>query len=189
MSYYVFVDNSNVWIEGKYASSVKNGWALDTIMAHENKICDNSWKIDFGRLLDFASDGDSKKIKKAFIFGSKPTDKDSLWQSMEYAGFKVIPIPRNASNKEKKVDTGIGALIDKTLYKETKPGDVLILVLGDADYVPYIKNIHDEKCKAKVVFWDNVSTELAKKADCYVNLTEHIDEISYIERNEGEEQQ
>lgn len=29
MGYYVFVDNSNVWIEGKYASAVRKGLARD----------------------------------------------------------------------------------------------------------------------------------------------------------------
>lgn len=179
MAYYVFVDNSNVWIEGKYASAVKNGWVPNTAVAHDSHICDDAWKIDFGRLLNFASDGEPDKISKAFIFGSKPTDKDSLWRSMEHAGFEVVSEPRNASNKEKKIDTGIGAKIDRTLYKEASAGDTFILVLGDKDYVPNVDNILGEGCKAKVVFWDNVSGELADVATEYVNLTENIDAVAY----------
>lgn len=44
MGYYVFVDNSNVWIEGKYASAVKKGMVSDICTAHDRKISDNSWK-------------------------------------------------------------------------------------------------------------------------------------------------
>lgn len=179
MAYFFFVDNSNVWIEGKFASAVKKGWVPNIALAHENHICDNAWKIDFGKLLNFASDGEPDKVTKAFIFGSKPTDKDSLWTSMERAGFEVKSIPRNASNKEKKIDTVIGAKIDHTLYKEAKPGDTFILALGDKDYVPNLDNIFEEGCKAKVVFWDNVAGELSGKATEYVNLTEHIDEVAY----------
>ena len=60
MGYYVFVDNSNVWIEGKYVSAVRKGMASDICTAHDRKICDNSWEIDFGKLLSCAVDGDIK---------------------------------------------------------------------------------------------------------------------------------
>ena len=42
MKCYVFVDNSNVWIEGKYVSAVKKGLARDIVDAHNKKACDNS---------------------------------------------------------------------------------------------------------------------------------------------------
>lgn len=45
MGYYVFVDNSNVWIEGKYAFAVKKGMVSDICTAHDRKISDNSWKF------------------------------------------------------------------------------------------------------------------------------------------------
>ena len=46
MSYFVFVDNSNVWIEGKVASAVARGFALNPYDAHQKGIEDSSWRID-----------------------------------------------------------------------------------------------------------------------------------------------
>ena len=42
MSYFVFIDNSNVWIEGKIASAVAKGWAKNTAEAHMKKIEDKA---------------------------------------------------------------------------------------------------------------------------------------------------
>lgn len=87
MKCYVFVDNSNVWIEGKYVSAVKKGLARDIVDAHNKKACDNSWKMDFGKLLNCIVDGNTSSVEEAIIVGSKPTQKDSLWKAMETAGF------------------------------------------------------------------------------------------------------
>ena len=36
----VYVDNSNVWIEGKYHSAVSKGMVADVYEAHDNEIVD-----------------------------------------------------------------------------------------------------------------------------------------------------
>lgn len=179
MGYYVFVDNSNVWIEGKYASAVRKGLSPDIVSAHANKICDNSWKLDFGKLLSTVVDGKVDEVKEAIIIGSKPTHKDSLWKAMETAGFKVETFQRNESNKEKKVDTGIVQVINKKLYKESEEGDIFVLVLGDKDYVPTVEAIEEENRKTRVVFWDNVAGELIMAASEYIPLETKIEEISH----------
>lgn len=177
MGYYVFVDNSNVWIEGKYASAVKKGMAKNVVDAHTQKISDNAWKIDFGKLLSCAVDGDLQAVKEAVIVGSKPTQKDSLWKAMEAAGFKVETQQRNSSNKEKKIDTGIVQKINRTLFKESEEGDIFVLVLGDSDYVPTVEDIEAENRKVKIVFWNNVAGELLASASEYKCLNDHMDEI------------
>ena len=179
MKYYVFVDNSNVWIEGKFASAVKQGFASNIIEAHRQNICDNSWGMDFGKLLYYVSDCEPQKIEEAVIIGSKPTDKDSLWAAMETAGFRVSNHPRNASNREKKVDTGIVQEINKILYKQSNEGDIFILALGDADYVPTVEAIKEEGRVVKVAFWSNVSGELKAAANEYLDLTNIIEKIQY----------
>ena len=179
MGIYVFVDNSNVWIEGKYASAVNKGMVTDICTAHEKKISDNSWKIDFGKLLSCAVEGNMEEIKEAIIVGSKPTQKDSLWNAMESAGFTVETQQRNSSNKEKKIDTGIVQKINKKLYKEAEDGDLFVLVLGDSDYVPTVEAIEEDGKKAKIVFWDNVAGELVACASDYKCLNDYIDEIEF----------
>lgn len=179
MGYYVFVDNSNVWIEGKYASAVKKGMATDICSAHDKKISDNSWKIDFGKLLSCAVDGDLQNVKEAIIVGSKPTQKDSLWKAMASAGFHVDTEQRNSSNKEKKVDTGIVQKINKKLFRESEEGDVFVLVLGDSDYVPTVEGVEEEGRKVKIVFWDNVAGELLVAASEYKCLNDCMEEIEF----------
>lgn len=177
MGYYVFVDNSNVWIEGKYASAVKKGMAPDVCTAHEKKICDNSWKMDFGKLLECAVDGKLTEVKEAIIVGSKPTQKDSLWNAMAAAGFIVETEQRNSSNKEKKIDTGIVQKINKKLYKESQEGDTFVLMVGDRDYAPTVEAIEEEGRKVKIAFWDNVAGELVAGASEYKCLNDCFEEI------------
>jgi hypothetical protein len=51
---FVYVDNSNVWIEGQRASAVAKGMAKDAWEAQEKGILDSSWRYDFGRLYELA---------------------------------------------------------------------------------------------------------------------------------------
>jgi len=179
MSYFVFVDNSNVWIEGKYYSAVHKGNVDSIYNAHALSIQDNSWAIDFGKLLNEVTNSHVSDIKNAILFGSKPTNKDSLWNAMKKAGFTVHNIQRNVANKEKKVDTGIVAEILKVLYTKATPGDTFVLVMGDSDFVPVMNQITDYGVKAVVAFWDNVSGELKTTADEFISLNNVIDKITY----------
>lgn len=179
MSYFVFVDNSNIWIEGKYVSAVKKGYANNIYEAHSKNCQDNSWAIDFGRLLYAVTDTNVADIKDAVLFGSKPTDKDSLWKAMESVGFKVVNIPRNVANKEKKVDTGIVAEILRTLYTKAEEGDEFILLMGDADFVPVMEQIAERKMSTTIAFWSHASGELKAAADRFIDLNAIIDKITY----------
>lgn len=179
MGYFIFVDNSNVWIEGKYVSAVRKGLAADIVEAHNMKKSDNAWKIDFGKLLNCVVAGDVTNVKEAIIVGSKPTNKDSLWKAMEAAGFDVETHPRNQSNKEKKIDTGVVQKINDTLYEKSEEGDEFILVMGDRDYVPVVEAIERKKRIAHIAFWEHVSGELTVAASKYTNLNDHFDEIEY----------
>lgn len=179
MGYYVFMDNSNVWIEGKYASAVKKGMATDILDAHNKKMCDNSWKLDFGKLLSTVVDGKLTEVKEAVVIGSKPTQKDSLWKAMETAGFTVKTHQRNQANKEKKVDTGIVQYINDTLYEKSSEGDIFVLVMGDKDYVPVVETIERKNRQVVIAFWDNVAGELIAAASNYMNLNDKFEEITH----------
>ncbi len=52
MAKYVYVDNSNVWIEGMRVAAVEHGMAFDIFDAAEQKVVDYDWKYDFGRMLE-----------------------------------------------------------------------------------------------------------------------------------------
>lgn len=50
MALFVYVDNSNVWIEGMRVSAVKKGMATSPQDAMNKKVSDQTWTYDFGRL-------------------------------------------------------------------------------------------------------------------------------------------
>ena len=105
MASYVYVDNSNVWIEGMHIAAVNAGYASTLDKAQAENICDSSWCYDFGKLLHFAGGPDSQ-IARAKLFGSKPPLNDSLWNAAKKNGFEVVTEERSYfTNKEKKIDT------------------------------------------------------------------------------------
>ncbi len=168
MSNFLYVDNSNVWIEGKRLSANLKSSYLDF---------DNNWIIDFGRLMEFAG---GKDIKVAYLFGSRPPKSDSLWNAAKRNGFIVKVEDRNVANKEKKIDTGIVTQIMVDFYENAKEGDVFTLVAGDGDYVPMITKIKSEGYIFDVVFWDSASQELKDVASNFISMNKHI---NYFEKS------
>ncbi len=179
MGKFIYIDNSNVWIEGKYYSAVKKNMVANIFDAHENKICDMPWGYDFGKLLNISCEGDVASLKRAVLYGSKPTDNDSLWNAARRSGFEVFTPTRNMNNREKRVDTGFDKEVLKDLYKSViSHDDEIILVIGDADHVPVTEAILEENMKFTLVFWDNASEALKCKASKFISLNDHIAEIT-----------
>ena len=152
---FIYIDNSNVFIEGQRASGKAKG--MQTL--------DRGYKIDFGMLYRFAT-GSAVDIEigRAALFGSRPPPNDSIWKIAESAGFEVHLQDRNAGNKEKKVDTGIVTMMLTDLYESASPGDRFTLVAGDGDFVPAIKKVREKGHDVDLVFWENVSRELREAA-------------------------
>jgi len=175
MTKFVYVDNSNVWIEGRRAAAVEHGLAFDIVEATENGIFDRDWKYDFGKLLELVG-GKKNGLKKAYLFGSRPPQNDSLWEAARQGGFEVIVEDRNAQNREKKIDTGIVAQMMEDSYEciTDKLTDEMILVAGDKDYVPAINRISKRGIRVVVYFWDHAAPELKDHAAQFVSLNKHI---------------
>lgn len=179
MAYFVFVDNSNVWIEGKVASAVDKGYANNPYDAHQRGIEDSSWRIDYGKLLSVVTDGNLTEINKAVLYGSKPPHKDSLWNAIRSQQYEVNTLDKNTSGKEKAVDTSIVCDISEYLYEVSKENDVFVLVMGDKDFLPALDKIRKHNRKAFVAFWNNASGELISGADKYIDLTQELTKITY----------
>ena len=181
MGKYIYVDNSNVWIEGKYHSAVEKGMIAEISEAHENKICDMGWAYDFQKLKEIVCDGNLSDVKRAVLYGSCPPENKSLWNAARKAGFEVFNPQRNAQNKEKRVDTGLIKEICKDLYKGTiRDIDEIILVVGDSDYAPVAEAIKDEKKKYTLAFWDNVAEIMKENSAKFINLNLHIKQFEKV---------
>ena len=178
MANLLYVDNSNVWIEGMHVAAFQNGHAPDVWSAVQNRICDYNWKLDFGKLFDFAG-GNRVDVKRAALFGSRPPKNDSLWTAAERNGFDVIVYDRNVAGREKKIDTDVVATMMEDSYEILKVGeDEITLVSGDADYVPAIEKLKRRGIPVHVVFWAHASRELKDSATKFVSLDPFLQHLS-----------
>ena len=77
MAEFIYVDNSNLFIEGKRIAAVKNGKARSAAHANANGISDDSFRLDFGGLYDFVAENNPEKVACAVIFGSSISESDA----------------------------------------------------------------------------------------------------------------
>ncbi len=178
MANFLYVDNSNVWIEGMHVAAVEGGLAPDIWAAQEHKICDYGWKLDFGRLLEFAG-GKREEVGRAVLYGSKPPPNDSLWAAAKRQGFEVVVHERNPySGREKKVDTNIVTDITADSFELMRPErDEITLVAGDSDYVPTVERLRKRGFRFDVCFWDHGAKELKEACSTFVSLNAYLDHL------------
>ena len=170
MSEYVYVDNSNVFIEGKKIAARRRGIT---------DFYDFQFRLDFGELYDFVSENNPQKIARALLLGSRPPTNDKVWAVAERAGFETIVLDRNSENREKKVDTGLVAAMVRDAYTRADKSDVITLVAGDSDYVPAVEMLVADGFHVEVVFWSSASGELKRSCSRFIELDRYLDELEY----------
>ena len=180
MAELVYIDNSNLFIEGKRVSAVKQGRVQSIDDAIRCRIFDNDYRIDFGCLHNFIAGDDASQIKRAVLFGSRPPENDSLWEMARRKGFEPVIEDRNPSNKEKRIDTGIVTMMMQDAYKiADKEKDTLTLVAGDGDYVPTFEALIDDEFKVDLAFWGHVSSALKNACTRFFNLDKYLDHLRF----------
>jgi uncharacterized LabA/DUF88 family protein len=180
MAEFIYVDNSNVFIEGKRIAAVRQGKAKSAAHANANDIADHDFRLDFGELYDFVSENNPGKVARALLFGSGVSENDKVWQIAERAGFEAVVVSRNAENREKKVDTGIVAAMVRDAYtRADKARDTITLVAGDSDYVPAVEILVGDGFRVEVVFWSSASAELKSVCSRFIELDRHLDKLEY----------
>jgi len=177
MADWIYVDNSNVFIEGKRVSAVNQGLAPNIYDAMNYNILDPDYRMSFGALYMFVAGDDPKECARALLFGSRPPQNDAIWDIARSAGFEVHVEDRNVANKEKKIDTGLTTALVKDAYKNANEGDVFTIVTGDSDYVPAILELRSDGFRVDVVFWDHAARGLKEAASNFFALDEHIDSL------------
>lgn len=176
---WIYVDNSNVFIEGQRVSAVNKGMSLNIYDAMDNRSLDFSYKMSFGKLYQFVAGADRSQVARAMLFGSRPPPNDAIWNMATKAGFEVVVHDRNAANKEKKIDTGIVAAMTRDAYKSADAGDIFTLVAGDKDYVPAIEQLREDGFRVDVVFWDHAAAELKGVCSNFISLNPHLEALRY----------
>jgi hypothetical protein len=80
MADWIYVDNSNVFIEGQRVSAVQTGLARDIWEALDNRILDPGYRLSFGKLYSFVAGDNRASTARAMLFGSRPPQNDAIWQ-------------------------------------------------------------------------------------------------------------
>ncbi|CAD5941429.1 NYN domain-containing protein [Planktothrix agardhii] len=179
MKIFTYVDNSNLFIEGRRLSAVRK--KIDGVNniyeAITLKTFDNDWQIDYGRLHEFLCETDELEIGAARLWGSTPP-LDSFWNYVESKGFDVQTYERTRG-KEKKVDTAIAYRIGKDAGKLIdKDNDIIVIAAGDKDYMPCIEDLTSEGFTVHVAFWGHAAREVQEAATKFINLDPHQDYLS-----------
>lgn len=177
MARYIYVDNSNLWIEGQRLSAVKTNRSPSIRHTQEHQVFDYDWRYDFGQLYRLACPP-GEQIGRVALFGSTPPPQDSVWQIAKDQGFEVETFERNAANREKKVDAGMITAISDDSHLDMQPGDLVVIVTGDSDFVPLIESLRRRGLTTRNMFWAHGSAELRNAADEFYSLDGHFDYLS-----------
>ncbi|MEK9968849.1 MAG: NYN domain-containing protein [Ferrovibrio sp.] len=116
---------------------------------------DRSYRLDFGLLsLELAKDmnGVARPIASAYIAGVIPDD-DSFWKVAESKGFTVRRGYLGSGNRSKQDDAYLISDLVETVCTQAGPSTV-VLVAGDADYVPPLIKSQDRGWRNEVAFID-----------------------------------
>ena len=154
---YVFVDNSNIWIEGKKVSGRKSKPPVPS---------NTFYRIDYGRLLEHVLDG-REMADVPNLYGSELPPNDSVWTMIRSKGFSVQVFQRNIYNKEKGVDMRMGLDIGKLVLTQTEKANVVI-VAGDADFIPVVDDVHEAGWKIEAWYWNRAADKLKNAVDRFV---------------------
>jgi uncharacterized protein (TIGR00288 family) len=177
MANYLYVDNSNLWIEGMRLNSASRGGSLDLEAAQDSDSTDGNWRIDFGRLYEFALENHSE-VGRAVLYGSRSPTNDSLWNAAKNKGFEVIVHDRNIMNKEKQVDISMAVDIIADSFALMEIGrDVVLIITGDADFLPVVRNLRSRGFTVYIVFWSHAAQALKDSASKFINLDPYIEEL------------
>ena len=168
---HVFVDNTNVFLEGRRASAIRLG------LPASNK--DPYYVIDYGKLLYVVQDG-RHLASIPRMYGSEPPPNDTVWDRIRDDGYDLTVFKRNFFGKEKGLDMELGLSINDLVHESraqgAQPGTVCI-VAGDADYVRVVERLRKAKWTAEVWYWNNAAGDLKAAANRFESLNKHIDFI------------
>lgn len=183
LQHFVFIDNSNIWIEGKKAYARLHG---------KGNREDPTWRINVDQLIRVVlpAEYEGKRDNyKAVLFCSEAGSMNMLKRTLERANVEVKAYPRSSwTNGEKLVDI---AMASDTLncyhhWKEIHRGcqkctATFHIVSGDSDFFPVIVSLTDSRVSVHVHGWaDSMARRPCANANVsYFSLDAQIHRIGY----------
>lgn len=165
--FYVFIDDSNLWIEGqKYKGQKLKDSGMDP-----------RFRVDLGRLLSLLIKKDDQLVK-AFLYGSRPPPNDTVWRVARQKNFVVDVFDRAGgveSGREKEVDIAMASCMTweaselKSAYKygADLPYDIsdvmFVIVTGDRDMKPAVTKVLDAGIHVELWAWKKAISVVYKQ--------------------------
>ncbi len=168
---HIFIDNTNVFEEGKRASHVR--------MGKSRKYKDQEYVLDYGALLQVVMDGGYLAALPK-MYGSEPPPNDTVWQRIRDEGFDLTVFKRNIFGREKGLDMEMGLAMSDLVHEKRMAGEppgTVCIVAGDADYIPVVRRLKNAGWRTEVWYWDNAARQLVDAVDRFESLNPHIDVI------------
>lgn len=172
MASMIYLDNSNLYLSYCNAHEEKPGFRAPT--------------LNYSVLLSLLSLGEP--AKKATVYTSimgGPSHKQ--WKDARDAGWDVVIHKKDFWGREKQVDVDIATdlLIDGLALKDKKK-DQLILVAGDADYLPAVQKLQERGIPVIVAFWKKLANkQLRHEASLFLDMTSQAHELMHYPKRLG----
>ena len=184
---WMFVDNSNIWIECKRAEA-KLKFKKNPLFDEDPRL-----RLDMGRLAEQVRRG--RPIIDAQLYGSEPPEIDTIWQLATKKGWEVNRFKRNLiSGKEKQLDTSIVADITELVchsevrkLKFSKLKNVIVLVAGDSDFIPAIRKVIAQNGWWRIEVWGlahSMSNAIKQLSKEYPDIVQ----INYMDKEDIKKQ-
>lgn len=164
---WIYVDDSNIWIEAKKLASKMKGYKTGE---------DHRIRIDIGRLTDVVA---NERPSQGFLYGSEPPPIDTVWEKIKEKGWEVDKF-RRQRGKEKQVDAQLVADVTARAIETPMPERTTIcLVSGDADVLPAIRHVlAKEGWKVEVHMWKHA---ISKELQEYASQRRNRIQIKYLD--------
>ena len=172
---WIFVHQSNMWIEAKKLYSKQKGFMTDQ---------DHRVRIDMGKLADVL--GRDREEVKGKLYGSEPPPIDTVWKRIRERGWEVITSQRSqVTGKEKQVDTKmVTDVVSLACSTPIHERTTMIPVTGDANIIPAIEEVvKQERWKVEVYMWaGSISNHLKRFANQHKDRVSVSDLDQYLEK-------
>jgi hypothetical protein len=178
---YIFVDNSNIFIEGQRAAALAEG----------SEARGKLYRLDFGRLFSFLNPSPEDSFfvhaneQYPKLYGSEPPPMDSIWKVLSSMGVGLKIFRKNPSGKEKRVDAALIIDCMKLVSKlQPKPDGEIVIVAGDADYYDLVGEATSSGWKVRIVCWSHATAKIVQRLPGFHDLTPHLMKVGFFERFE-----
>ena len=189
MDVYIYLDNSNLFIEAKRLAEEKNGeFARQAIRLH------------FDNFLALASAG--RTVRHAVVAGSVPPELRHLWVRLQNKGVECKIFERGVKGEQNVPDL----MLQKAMLRDglTQAPSVAVLLTGDGaghfheeGFLATLKDLKTAKWRIEVLSWAHCINKFlgdwVKKHGLFLPLDDYYDSITYTVplhsvENDGEDQ-